>query len=157
MVGFHLLGEVIGTEGMAGRAYPYTARALENSTVCELRLERLPETGRSVTQLQQAVIDLLGAEVAFNHELTAAMVHQGSEQRIAGFLVSLSRRLHRRGAPSLEFNMAMSRSDIGNYLGLAGETVSRTLSRFQKKGLIRVNHKRMTLLDIEVLARVASE
>ncbi|OQX47266.1 MAG: hypothetical protein B0D85_01815 [Candidatus Sedimenticola endophacoides] len=110
-----------------------------------------------MTQLQQAVIDLLGAEVAFNHELTAAMVHQGSEQRIAGFLVSLSRRLHRRGAPSLEFNMAMSRSDIGNYLGLAGETVSRTLTRFQKKGLIRVNHKRMTLLDIEVLARVASE
>lgn len=157
VVGFHLLGELIGTEGMAQKSYPYTARALENSSVCELRLERLPETGRSLTDLQQAIIEMLGAEVAFNHELTASLVHQSSEQRIAGFILSLSRRLHRRALPAEEFNMAMSRSDIGNYLGLAGETVSRMLTKFQKSGLILINHKRIRLLNSQGLEVIASE
>jgi len=157
VVGFHLLGELIGTEGMARKSYPYTARALENSSVCELRLERLSDTGRSVEMLQQAIIDMLGAEVAFNHELTASLVHQTSEQRIAGFILSLSRRLSRRALPSEEFTMAMSRSDIGNYLGLAGETVSRMLTRFQNKNMVRIKHKRIRLLDRAGLEALASE
>ncbi|MES9963507.1 MAG: helix-turn-helix domain-containing protein [Candidatus Sedimenticola sp. 20ELBAFRAG] len=147
VVGFHLAGEMLGCEGMASEVYPYTARALENSSVCELRLEKLTGAGRPVEALQKGIIELLGKEVAFSHELIASMVHQTSEQRVAGFLLSISSRLDRRAMPSSEFNMGMSRSDIGNFLGLAGETVSRVLTKFQKQGMIRLKHKRVTILD----------
>ena len=157
VVGFHLAGELIGAEGLAGNAYPYTARALEDSSVCELRLEGLSETGRPVEALQQGIITLLGGEVAFNHELISTLVHQSADQRIAGFLLSLSTRLQRRGLPQSEFKMGMSRSDIGNYLGLASETVSRVLTRFQKSDFIRLNHKCLVIIDREALAAVAED
>ncbi|MES9958860.1 MAG: helix-turn-helix domain-containing protein [Sedimenticola sp.] len=156
VVGFHLVGEMLGSEGMANGSYPYTARALENSSVCELRLEKLEDSGKPIEELQQGIIELLGKEVAFSHELIASMVHQTSEQRVAGFLSSLSHRLHRRGMPSQEFNMGMSRSDIGNFLGLAGETVSRVLTKFQKQGLIRLKHKRVTILDAAAVQQMAT-
>lgn len=157
VVGFHLMGELIGAEGFAGKAYPYTARALEDSSVCELRLEGLGETGRSVEAVQQGIITLLGGEVAFNHELISTLVHQSADQRIAGFLVSLSTRLQRRGLPQTEFKMGMSRSDIGNYLGLASETVSRVLTRFQQSDFIRLNHKRLVIVDRDALTAVAED
>jgi CRP/FNR family transcriptional regulator len=155
LVGFHLPGELIGAGAMAGESYPYTARALENSRVCEIRLGLLPESGRPLQQIQRAVIELLGREVAFNNELIAALVHQSAEQRVAGFLISLSERLQRRGMPCAEFNLSMSRSDIGNYLGLASETVSRILTRFSKADLIDVRHKRVQLRHPETLAGIA--
>ncbi|WP_078487416.1 helix-turn-helix domain-containing protein [Solemya velesiana gill symbiont] len=157
VVGFHLVGEMLGCEGMAGGNYPYTARALENSSVCELRLEKLSDAGRSIEELQKGIIELQGKEVAFSHELIASMVHQSSEQRVAGFLLSLSNRLQRRGMPSSEFNMGMSRSDIGNFLGLAGETVSRVPTKFQKQGLIKLNHKRVTILDAAAVQHFAND
>jgi CRP/FNR family transcriptional regulator len=157
VVGFHLYGELIGSEGMAEGSYPYTARALERSSVCELRLEKLSQTGRSLEELQGALIKMLGKEVAFGHELIATLVHQSAEQRIAGFILSMSERLQRRGIPSVEFNISMSRSDIGNYLGLAGETVSRILTKMQKQGVIRLQHKRIVVLDPRELDRLAQE
>jgi CRP/FNR family transcriptional regulator len=156
VVGFHVVGELIGAEGFSGKTYPYTARALEDSSVCELRVEGLASTGRSVEALQNGIISLLGHEVAFNHELIASLVHQSADQRVAGFLVSLSIRLSRRGVPNLEFQIGMSRSDIGNYLGLASETVSRILTRFQKSGLINLRHKRLAILDLDSLDDIAN-
>jgi CRP/FNR family transcriptional regulator len=157
LVGFHLPGELIGAGAIAGESYPCTARALENSRVCEIRLGRLPECGRPLQQVQQAIIELLGREVAFNNALIAALVHQSAEQRVAGFLLSLSERLQQRGMPWTEFNLSMSRSDIGNYLGLASETVSRTLTRFSKAGLIDVRHKRVCIIQPEALAEIILE
>ncbi len=156
VVGFHLAGELIGAEAMAKAHYPCTARALENSSVCELRLERLPDAGRPLEALQRSIIELLGQEVAFNHELISSLVHQSAEQRVAGFLLSISDRLQRRGLPGVEFTISMSRSDIGNYLGLASETVSRILTRFHKTKLIWLQRKRTRLLDRETLARLAA-
>ena len=155
VVGFHLYGELIGAEGLAANSYPFTARALEDSSICELRMELLPETGRTLEALQEGIIALLGWEVAFNHQLIASLVHQSADQRIAGFLLSLSDRLQRRGMPKTEFRMSMSRSDMGNYLGLASETVSRALTRFQNSGLIRLRHKYLVLLDPARLAEIA--
>jgi len=156
VVGFHLPGELIGAEAMAGERYPCTARALEASSVCELCLERLPDAGRPLEALQRSIIELLGKEVAFNHELIGSLVHQTAEQRVAGFLLSLSDRLQRRGMPGTEFTLTMSRSDIGNYLGLASETVSRIMTRFQGQGLIRIQRKRVRVLVPGRLARVAA-
>lgn len=147
VIGFHFPGELIGTEGMAVAAYPCTARALANSSVCELRLDRLPDSGRPLEALQRSIIELLGREVTFSHELIGSLVHQTAQQRLAGFLLSLSERLQRRGLPGRDFTLSMSRSDIGNYLGLAGETISRLLTRFQQQGLIRIQRRRIVILD----------
>jgi len=155
VVGFHLPGELIGAEAMAGEHYPCTARALEASSVCELCLELLPDAGRPLEALQRSIIELLGKEVAFNHELIGSLVHQSAEQRVAGFIMSLSDRLQRRGMPGDDFNLGMSRSDIGNYLGLASETVSRIMTRFQKQGLIRIQRKRISVRAPARLEQVA--
>jgi len=156
VVGFQLAGELIGVESIVSDSYPCTARALENSSVCELRLERLPETGKPLEALQRSVIELLGKEVAFHHELISSLVHQSAEQRIAGFLLSLSDRLQRRNMPCAEFNLSMSRTDIGNYLGLASETVSRILTRFQKSGWVRLQRKRASLIDRSALEELTA-
>jgi len=147
VIGFQFPGELIGVEAMSQKTYPCTARALEKSSVCELRIARLPESGRPIEALQASIIELLGQEVAFNHQIVSALVHQSAEQRISGFLLSLSSRLARRGLPSLEFTLTMSRTDIGNYLGLAGETVSRVLTRMDRAGAIRLQRKRIFIHD----------
>jgi CRP/FNR family transcriptional regulator len=155
VVGFHFAGELIGTDGVADDRYTCTATALEPSSVCELRLERLPETGRPLELLQQGVIALLGQEVAFNHSLGAALIRQNGDQRVAAFLLNVSRRLHLRGMPCLRFYLNMSRTDIASYLGLAGETVSRMLTRFQREGVLALRRKHVQLLNLDQLALLA--
>jgi len=155
VVGFHVIGELVGIEGLADQRYPYTARALQDSSVCELRFEALSGSGREREALQQGIINILSTEVAFNHQLITALIHQSADQRLAGFLLNLTKRLHTRGMRQVEFQIGMSRSDIGSYLGLASETVSRVLTRFQKAGLIQLRHKRLQLLDEEGLSDIA--
>lgn len=155
VVGFHLIGELIGMEGLADQHYPYTARALQDSSVCELRMESLADTGFLLEELQRGVINMLSAEVAFNHQLITTLIHQSADQRLAGFLLNFTSRLQARGMRQVEFQIGMSRSDIGSYLGLASETVSRVFTRFQKNGLIQLRHKRLRLLDREGLRYIA--
>ncbi|PLY12173.1 MAG: hypothetical protein C0631_17445 [Sedimenticola sp.] len=157
IVGFHLAGELIGTEGMASGHYPYSVRALENSSVCELFLDRLPESGKALDEVQQAVIKLLGQEVAFNRELIASLVHQSAEQRIAGFILDIFRRLERRKMAEQGVTLTMSRGDIGNYLGLASETVSRVFTKFQNRGLLKLDHKMVWIQDLAVLEAISKQ
>ncbi|HXK56406.1 MAG TPA: helix-turn-helix domain-containing protein [Gammaproteobacteria bacterium] len=155
VIGFQFPGELIGVEAMSRGKYPCTARALQNGSVCELHIARLPESGRPLEALQAAVIELLGKEVAFNHQLVSSLVHQSAEQRICGFILSLSSRLAHRRLPSLEFTFTMSRTDIGNYLGLASETVSRVLTRMGRSGAIHLQRKRIRILDRNALEQCA--
>lgn len=156
VIGFQFAGEVVGIEGMAEKHYPYTARALENSSVCELRLDRLPESGKPLEALQQSIIEMLGSTVAFNQELITTLIHQSADQRIAGFILGLSRRLQRRGLDGDFFVLSMSRSDIANYLGLASETVSRILTRLGRSGCIKLRHRRVRITDRRALERTAN-
>lgn len=156
VIGFQFPGELIGVEAMSQKIYPCTARALEKSSVCELRLARLPESGRPLEVLQASIIELMGNEVAFNHRLVSSLVHQSAEQRIAGFILSLSSRLARRGLPGMAFTLTMSRTDIGNYLGLASETVSRVLTRMGRSGAVRLLRKRVLILDRNALEQLAA-
>ncbi len=155
VVGFHLFGELMGSEGLSNGSYPYTTRALENSAVCELRLDGLPQSGRSHSELQQGIIKMLGSEISFSRQLIASMIHQSAEQRVVGVLTNLSLRLESKGMPCFQFRLGMSRSDIGAYLGLASETVSRILTKLQKAGLIELRHKRLNLLDRDRLLKIA--
>ena len=130
VIGFHFPGETMGTAGVAEGVYPCTARALEAGNICEVRMERLEESGKSTEMLQRAIIEMLGKEVSFNNSLMTSLIRQSAEQRVGAFLLNLSQRLQARGRPGEEFSLSMSRSDMGSYLGLASETVSRVLTRF---------------------------
>jgi CRP/FNR family transcriptional regulator len=147
VVGFYFAGELIGAEGIAGQHYTCSVRALEAGQVCHLRLDQLYDSGRAVEQIQNALIEMLGSEVQLNQLLTSSLIRQSAEQRMAAFLLSLSDRYQRRGLSSLAFSMRMSRSDIASYLGIARETVSRILTKFQNEGLIRLKKNNIQLKD----------
>ena len=147
---------MLGAEGVAEGTYPCTARALEASQICELRMERLPETGRSLEGLQQGIIEILGREIAFNHALMASLIRQSAEQRIAAFILNLSQRLKNRGQASQSFVLTMSRADMGSYLGLASETVSRVLARFQKAGVLTLQKRQVHVHASDRLAGISN-
>jgi CRP/FNR family transcriptional regulator len=155
VVGFYFAGELVGVEGLADQRYASTLRALEPGQVCVLRLDRVGQAHRSEQLVQQALIEMLSREVAVNQQLMSALVRQNAEQRVAAFLLSLSERLSRRGFDAERFNLRMSRGDIGSYLGLARETVSRLLTRFQQQGLICMRSKQIQLTDAERLRLIA--
>jgi len=155
VVGFHLAGELMGAEGMAQGIYPSTASALEPSQVCELSIDRLPEAGKSLELMQQRIIQLLGQEVAFNHELLTTLVHKRADQRVSGFLLNLSNRLKYREMPDTEFSLEMSQSDIGSFLGLANATVSRVLTRLHKSSIIVLKYRGIRILDGDALREIA--
>ena len=156
VIGLHLPGELIGAEALSTGHYSCTARALETGSVCELRTGRLSDSGRSVEVMQRGIIELLGREVAFRHLLSSSLIRQSGEQRLAAFLLNLSERLMARGAGGVEFTINMSRSDIASYLGLATETVSRLLTKFQKAGILGIRHKRVRIKEREQLERIAA-
>ncbi len=155
VVGFYFAGELIGAEGIAEHRYACSVRAMEESRVCVLNLERLNLAGRPQAAVQRALIEMLGREVALNQQLMVSLVRQTAEQRMAAFLVSLADRFKRRGFSTEVIDMRMSRSDIGSYLGLARETVSRLLTRFQRSGLLRLRGRQLHLLDSDALRLIA--
>lgn len=155
VVGFFLAGDLIGAEGIANQRYSYGVRALEQGSVCILQMDRLDETGRSTEVLQRALIEMLGHEVALNHRVTSSLIQQNAEQRLAAFIISLSGRMAARGLASDRLWLSMSRSDIASYLGLARETVSRILTRFQNAGLIGLRKQYLKVLNRQGLERAA--
>jgi CRP/FNR family transcriptional regulator len=156
VVGFYLPGDLIGVEGMANRRYTYSVRALEAGCVCVLNVGRLSESGRSSAEVQHALINMLGTEIALNHSQTVSLIRQNADQRLAAFLLSLALRTSLRGLGENRLNLGMSRSDMASYLGLARETVSRVLTRFQKKGLIQLHSQYLLLLNREGLEQIAA-
>ncbi|VVE00088.1 helix-turn-helix domain-containing protein [Pandoraea cepalis] len=149
--GFHLPGELLGLDGIVAESHPCDAFALEDSAVCVIPFQPLEVLCRELTALQQHIHRLMSAEIVRE---TAQMVLLGSmsaDQRVATFLLNLSNRFEQRGYSPREFTLRMTREDIGSHLGMKLETVSRSLSRFQRGGLILVSGKRITLLDREAL------
>jgi CRP/FNR family transcriptional regulator len=103
--------------------------------------------------LQGALIRMLGQEVVMNHLVTSSLIQQNAEQRVAAFILSLSKRSSLRGLSQYNLGMSMSRSDIASYLGLARETVSRVLTRFQNNGLIGLRKNALMVLNPDGLEK----
>jgi CRP/FNR family transcriptional regulator len=156
VVGFYLPGDLIGIEGMANRHYSYSVRALEAGCVCVLEVDRLEESGRSSEAIQHALIEMLGREVALTHSLTTSLIRQNADQRMAAFILALALRTSIRGLGGDRLYLGMSRSDMASYLGLARETVSRVLTRFQRDGLIQLRNQSLMLLSRDGLQQVAA-
>jgi len=152
ITGCHLPGEIFGFSGIDEGQYRSTARALEDTLVCEIPFDDLEDLCRRIPDLQSRLFHLMSRRLVEDHELAAQFLHKRpARKRIAAFLLGLSTRATRRGEPSLEFRLPMSRTDIGNYLGITLETVCRELARLEKHGTIRVHKRDLTILDLPKL------
>lgn len=157
VTGFHLPGELLGLDAINTGKHPCTARALETSSVCEIPFEKLEELSNSIPGLQRQMLRIMSKEIQHDQGLMTLLGKKTAEQRVASFLMSLSGRLKQRGFSVRDFNLSMSRSDIGNYLGLAVETVSRIFTRFQTDGLLTVRRKHILIHDLEKLSTIAEQ
>lgn len=151
VVGFYLPGELIGLDAIHSRVHSCSAAVLETSSACEVPFEKLESLTTTIPSLQQQLIRLLSKEVHADTEMVAVLASHSAEERLAAFLISLSARYKARGLSPREFNLSMSRNEIASFLGLAVETVSRTFSRFQEQGLLKVDRKLVQLLDLNAL------
>ena len=153
VTGFFMGGELLGLDGIAG-LYHGTATALEDSEVCVLPYALIERLAREIPALQRQLHAVLAREIARDHGVMLLLGSMRAEERLATFLLNLSRRFVRRGYSPTEFQLRMTREEIGSYLGLKLETVSRLFSAFQKDGLIEVQQKRVHIRDIGGLERV---
>lgn len=155
ITGFHLPGEIIGLDALNSARHPCGAKALETTGICEVPFEQLEELASDIPELGRQLLRIMSREILADEELLVLLGKKSSEERLATLLISLSRRFQERGFSPYEFNLSMSRNDIGNYLGLAVETVSRLFTRFQQQGLISVQNKYIRLEDMEGLRELA--
>jgi CRP/FNR family transcriptional regulator len=155
ITGFHIAGELLGLNAVNTRLYNCEARALETTSVCEIPFDRLEELGQQIPSLQYQMLRVMSQEIAYNQELMLLLGKKNADERLATYLIGLSSRFAKRSYSSTEFNLSMSRSDIGNYLGMAEETVCRVLARFEQEGLISMQRRLVRLRDIDRLATVA--
>lgn len=155
ITGFYLPGEIFGMDGMGKNKHISSAIALETAAICEIPFERLSELSIRVPSLQRHFFQLMSQEIAQDQQLIAQLSKNTAEQRIAALLLSISARHARRKLSATHFRLPMSRTDIGNYLGLTVETVSRTFSRFQKMELLASDNREIELLSPEKLLSIA--
>ena len=150
-LGFHLPGELIGLDAIEKSRHHCSARVLETSAVCEVPFHQLEDLSTTIPSLQHQMYRLLSREISQDENMLTLLGKKNAEERLAAFLLSLSERFKRRGFSPSDFHLSMSRHEIGNYLGLAVETISRLFTRFQDEKLLKVERKHIQLLDIERL------
>ena len=149
VTGFNMPGELLGMDGIGSGAYHANAIALEDSEVCVLPFSLVESLGREMPVLQRHLFSVLSREIVRDHGVMMLLGSMRAEERLATFLLGLSRRFSRRGYSPTEFHLRMTREEIGNYLGLKLETVSRLFSRFQSEGLIEVEQKHVRIVNVD--------
>ena len=145
VTGFFLPGEILGFDGVGSPDHSCNVVALETSTVCEIPFERMEELSRSMPALQHHFFQLMGKQIENDHQMMLTLGKKNAEGRIATLLLSLSRRYGRRNLSPNAMRLPMSRMDIGNFLGLTIETVSRTFSRLHKEEVISVDGREIVI------------
>ncbi|MFD2166596.1 fumarate/nitrate reduction transcriptional regulator Fnr [Thalassotalea euphylliae] len=155
ITGFHLAGDLLGFDALANSEHQSFAKALETAMVCEIPYHTLDELSNNMPSLKRQVLRLMSNEIRTDQDMLSLLNRKNAEQRLATFLSTLSSRYQARGLSPSEFRLTMTRGDIGNYIGLTVETISRLLNRFHKEGLITVEGKLIRINDIEKLHQVA--
>jgi CRP/FNR family transcriptional regulator len=148
VTGFYMGGELLGMDGIGTEKHTCDAVALEDSEVCVIPFGRLEELSREMHNLQHHFHKVMSREIVRDHGVMMLLGSMRAEERLAAFLVNLSQRFLARGYSPSEFNLRMTREEIGSYLGLKLETVSRVFSRFQDEGMISVQQKHVRIIDI---------
>lgn len=151
---FHLPGEILGLDAIASGSHPQSAVAMETTSICELPFDRLHNLAHEVDGLQRQLLRIMSRELNSDEQFMRLLANRSAEERLASFLLNLASRFELRGYSGQAFNLSMSRSDIGNYLGLAVETISRLFTRFQLENMIEVERKSIKILDRDRLAEL---
>ncbi|GMQ90607.1 MAG: fumarate/nitrate reduction transcriptional regulator Fnr [Gammaproteobacteria bacterium] len=155
VTGFHLPGELVGLGALGSERHGCAATALDTASVCELPLDGLEKLAIDLPSLNHQLRRLMGQEITREGELVLLLGKKSAPERLAAFLLGLSERLALRGLSSCEFNLSMSRKDIGNFLGLTLETVSRTFTHLQAQALINVTGKYVQITDLKGLQELS--
>ncbi|WP_414830824.1 fumarate/nitrate reduction transcriptional regulator Fnr [Alteromonas sp. H39] len=151
IIGFHFPGDIIGFDALREHMHQSYTQALETAMVCELPYDTLDEMSMKFPKLRHQIMSFMSAEIKQDHDMMMLLNKRTAEERLLYFIAHLSRRFEERGFSPRQFNLSMTRNEIGNYLGLTVETISRLLTRFQKEALIKVEGKLITILDFEAI------
>jgi CRP/FNR family transcriptional regulator len=156
VLGFPMASDVLGLDGIEAQHYRTEAVALEDSEVAIIPFPRLAHLGGNAGELQQFVYRLLSRQLTREHMQMWLLGSLGAESRVAAFLLILGERYARLGYSDTRFNLRMTRLDLGSFLGLTQETVSRALSRFDQDDVIRTHNKELQILDVERLHQIVA-
>jgi CRP/FNR family transcriptional regulator len=148
VLGFTLPGELVGLDGMSDNAYESNSVVLETASICELPYNNLDELCHSLRSFNHQLMRLASKEITADQRILSLLGKRSAEEKLATFLLSLSTRYKSRGLSATEFSLPMSRQDIGNYLGMALETVSRLFAHFREESLLKVNRREVTITDL---------
>ena len=156
VTGFQMAGELMGLDGISTTHHACHAIALEDSQVCAIHYEDLEALSSSFPPLLQQFHRLMSREILRDQSMMMVLAQARAEERVANFVLNLAQRLRLRGYSASNLVLRMSRDDIGNYLGLTLETVSRTFSRLQDEGVLAVKYREISILNTRALIEVAS-
>lgn len=152
VIGFHLPGELIGLDALGDGLHRCDAVALETANVCEVPLSDLQHIAAQVPGLQRQLLKVIGRSMGRDQDHMEMMTRRQATDRVTLFLHSLSQRFTTLGHDGSEFTLPMTREEIGSYLGLVIETVSRSFTRLQEDGAIAVRGRHVRLLSPELIA-----
>ncbi len=152
ITGFQMMGELLGLEAIHSDHHVCDAIALEDSAVCAIPFDQFEQLGQVMANLRHRFNKDLSREIVREHHVMMLLGSMRSEERLANFLIDLADRHAERHQSSVEMTLRMTREDIGSYLGLKLETVSRLLSRFHDEGVLEVRGRRVRILDRDALA-----
>lgn len=151
VTGFYMPGEILGMDGIGKREHMNSVMALEHSSICEIPFSQLEKLSQELPNLQSRFFSIMGNEITKDQEIHTLLSSYSAEERLASFLLSLSARYARCQLSPERFLLHMTRGDIGEYLGLTLETVSRVFSGLQKKGILRVKNREIEILEMGTL------
>jgi CRP/FNR family transcriptional regulator, anaerobic regulatory protein len=156
VTGFQMTGEILGMDGIVSDHHSCDAIALEDAEVCLLPFDKLEQLSREFSTLQHHVHKIMSREIVRDHGVMLLLGSMRAEERLAAFLLNLVQRLHARGFSQSELILRMTREEIGSYLGMKLETVSRTFSKFVEEGIIEVKQRYVHIKDTTALERMVN-
>ncbi len=156
VTGFQMSGELLGLDGIGTDRHTCDAVALEDSTVCVIHYQQLEHLSHEITDLQRVFHKIMSREIVRDHGVMLLLGSMRAEERLAAFLLNLTQRLHMRGYSQSAVILRMTREEIGSYLGLKLETVSRTFSKFQDEGILEVKQRQIRILEQDALKRLVN-
>jgi CRP/FNR family transcriptional regulator len=156
VTGFQMAGEIMGLDGIVSDHHTCNAVALEDAEVCVMPFDQIENLSREVKALQHHVHKIMSREIVREHGVMLLLGSMRAEERLAAFLLNLVQRLHARGFSRTELVLRMTREEIGSYLGLKLETVSRTFSKFAEEGSIEVKQRHVQILDPQAMQQIVN-
>jgi CRP/FNR family transcriptional regulator len=149
--GFHIAGELVGLDGVAQGRHASAATALEDTEICAIPYAHLSDMASGAAGVHHVISRLMSREILREGSLMMLLGSMNADERLAAFLLNLSERFGARGYSEREFHLRMSRAEIGSYLGMKLETVSRTFTLLQQDSLLEVDKRHIRILDLEGL------